>query len=239
MLAAISATLLLGGCGQQAAEQAVENPALGAPVPAGMVRGKVAETMNSGGYTYVLLETDDGQSWYAARQADVSVGDIVQTDAGMPMHNFTSRSLDRSFDVIYFSGALMNLSAPPTASPEPAASPARAAAPAVADATAEPFEEGKDIAWVYANKDQLAGQSISLRGKVVKYNANILGRSFLHIQDGSGSAADGNNDLIVTTSSEVTVGATVVATGNIILDKDFGAGYSYPVLMEDADVTAE
>ena len=74
---------------------------------------------------------------------------------------------------------------------------------------------------------------------MVKYNANILGRSFLHIQDGSGSAADGNNDLIVTTSSEVNVGATVVATGNIILDKDFGAGYSYPVLMEDADVTAE
>jgi hypothetical protein len=163
----------------------------------------------------------------------------VQTDAGMPMHNFTSRSLGRSFDVIYFSGALMNLSAPPATPAEPVASPARAAAPVAADATVEPLEEGKDIAWVYANKDQLEGQSVSLRGKVVKYNANILGRNFLHIRDGSGAAADGNNDLIVTTMSEVAVGATVVATGNIVLDQDFGAGYSYPVLMDDAEVAAE
>jgi hypothetical protein len=85
----------------------------------------------------------------------------------------------------------------------------------------------------------LAGESVSLRGKVVKYNANILGTNFLHIQDGSGDTADGSNDLIVTTKTEVAVGDTVVATGNIVLDKDFGAGYSYPVLMEDATVTVE
>jgi hypothetical protein len=100
-------------------------------------------------------------------------------------------------------------------------------------------EEGMDISWVYANKDALADQPVSLRGKVVKYNADILGTNFLHIQDGSGDTADGSNDLIVTTKTEVAVGDTVVATGNIVLDKDFGAGYSYPVLMEDATVTVE
>jgi hypothetical protein len=85
----------------------------------------------------------------------------------------------------------------------------------------------------------LAGESVSLRGKVVKYNANILGTNFLHIQDGSGDAADGSNDLIVTTKTEVAFGDTVVASGSIVLDKDFGAGYSYPVLIEDATVTVE
>ena len=74
---------------------------------------------------------------------------------------------------------------------------------------------------------------------MVKYNANILGTNFLHIQDGSGDMADGSNDIIVTSQAEVSVGDTVVATGNIVLDKDFGAGYSFPVLIEDASVTVE
>jgi hypothetical protein len=74
---------------------------------------------------------------------------------------------------------------------------------------------------------------------VVKFNANILGSNWLHIQDGSGSAADGNNDLAVTSGAEAAVGDTVVVTGKIVLEKDFGAGYSYPVLMEDASLTVE
>ena len=80
---------------------------------------------------------------------------------------------------------------------------------------------------------------VAARGKVVKFNANILGTNWLHIQDGSGSAADASNDLLVTTAAEADIGDTVVVTGNIALDKDFGAGYSYPVLMEDASVTVE
>ena len=96
-----------------------------------------------------------------------------------------------------------------------------------------------DIAYVYANTDQLAGNEITLRGKVVKYNPGILGWNFIHIQDGSGDAAEGNNDLIVTTKASTAVGETIVLTGNIVLDKDFGAGYSYPVLLEDARITTE
>ena len=114
-----------------------------------------------------------------------------------------------------------------------------AAGTMVADSAVAAVEDGKDIAWVYANKDSLAGQPVSLRGKVVKYNANILGTNWLHIQDGSGSAADGSNDLVVTSAAEAAVGDTVVITGNIALEKDFGAGYSYPVLVEDASLTAE
>jgi hypothetical protein len=101
------------------------------------------------------------------------------------------------------------------------------------------LEAGQNIAWVYANRDSLAGQSISLRGKVVKYNSNILGWNFLHIQDGSGDAADGSNDLTVTSKSATAVGDTVVVTGTIVLDKDFSAGYLFPVLMEDASLTSE
>ena len=239
--------LSLAACSEKSEETVADNPALAAPVPAGMVRGTVLETMNAAGYTYVLLETSEGQSWYAAQQASVAVGDVVQTDAGMPMQDFTSNSLGRTFDVIFFSGALQNLSASAMPEGQPAMPPGHPPMPAdsgTADASAAPAavagaEEGTDIAWVYANKDSLAGQSVTLRGTVVKYNADILGANFLHIQDGSGDAADGSNDLIVTTQAETAVGQTVLVSGNIILNKDFGMGYSYPVLMEDATVTVE
>jgi hypothetical protein len=110
---------------------------------------------------------------------------------------------------------------------------------ATAAVSLEAYEDGKDIAYVYANKDELAGNEITLRGKVVKYNPGILGWNFVHIQDGSGDPAAGSNDLIVTTKATTAVGDTVVLTGNIVLDKDFGAGYSYPVLLEDASITTE
>jgi len=240
--ATLAAGLLftLAACSDTAEEPADENLALAAPVPEGMIRGTVLETMDVAGYTYVLLDTAEGQRWVAAQQTPVAVGDTVQTNQGMAMQNFTSQSLNRTFEVIYFSGALQNLSVTtlPAGHPGTSAAPV-AAATIVADSAVAAVEDGKDIAWVYANKDSLAGQPVSLRGKVVKYNANILGTNWLHIQDGSGSAADGSNDLVVTSAAEAAVGDTVVITGNIALEKDFGAGYSYPVLVEGASLTTE
>ena len=97
---------------------------------------------------------------------------------------------------------------------------------------------GKTVAEVFAEKDQLAGKPIILRGKVVKTNANIMGKNWLHVRDGSG--ADGTNDLTVTTAGAIpNVGDTVVVTGPVVLNKDFGMGYVYDVLIEDAQVTVE
>ena len=239
-----SALLLsLVACTDAPDEPVAENPALATPVPAGMVRGTVLETMNAAGYTYFLLDTNEGQRWFAAQQASVAVGDVVQTDTGMAMQDFTSNALDRSFDEIFFSSVLQNLSAGgmPSGQPQAGMPESHPTLPSEidGDVTVEAFEDGKDIAWLYANKDSLAGQSVTLRGMVVKYNANILGSNFVHIRDGSGDAADGSNDLLFTTGAEVAVGETVVVSGNVVLDKDFGAGYSYPVLVENAVVRTD
>jgi hypothetical protein len=247
VLAAVAASLLsvLAGCSKSADEPAAENAALSTPVPPGMVRGEVLETMNSGGYTYVFMDTGQDQRWVAALETTVEVGDVVQTDPGMVMTGFTSKTLDRTFNAIYFVSGLENLSrgtqpAAQATGELPAGHPDISSdAPATAAAAVEAYEDGMDIAYVYANTDQLAGNEITLRGKVVKYNPGILGWNFIHIQDGSGDAAAGNNDLIVTTKASTAVGETIVLTGNIVLDKDFGAGYSYPVLLEDARITAE
>jgi hypothetical protein len=99
-------------------------------------------------------------------------------------------------------------------------------------------EGGKTVAEVFAEKDALANQSVTVRGKVVKANHGVMGLDWLHVRDGSGS--EGTNDLTVTaTSAPAKVGDTVLVTGKVATDKDFGMGYQYPVLVEEADVKVE
>jgi hypothetical protein len=247
--------LVTAGCDKAEKTAVADNPALATPVPAGMVRGTVLETMDSGGYTYVLVETDQDQRWAAAQQAAVSVGDVVQMGTGMPMTGFTSKTLNRTFDVLYFVDGLQNLSAPAVAATQGAAAlpeghPATGMPPghpsvdaaggtAAADTSVAALEPGQDIAWLHANRDSLAGEQVSLRGTVVKYNEGILGWNFIHLQDGSGDVADGSNDLTITSKATTAVGETVVVTGTVILDKDFGAGYAFPTMIEGATIAAE
>lgn len=235
----LAAGLLLAqtGCTESAQAPTAENPAPAAAVPAGMVRGKVLETMDSGGYTYVSVDTAEGPLWAAGPQTAVEVGDVVQFSQGMPMNQFASNTLNRTFELLFFVGSIENLTSPAAGQASPGM-PAMSDPDATSVDVAE-LEAGQNIAWVYANKDSLADQSISLRGTVVKYNSNILGWNFLHIQDGSGDAAGGTNDLTVTSKSTSAVGDTVVVTGTIVLDKEFGAGYTFPVLLEDASITTE
>jgi hypothetical protein len=98
---------------------------------------------------------------------------------------------------------------------------------------------GKTVAEVYADKDALTGTKVTVRGKVVKSNSGIMGKDWLHVRDGSG--ADGTNDLTVTTNSKPlpVVGDTVLVTGTVVLNKDFGMGYQYPVMLEGAEVKVE
>ena len=112
LAATLAMLLVVSGCNAPEKDAAVEDSALSAPVPAGMVRGTVLETMDSGGYTYVLIDTAEDQRWAAAQQTSVNVGDVVQVGTAMPMADFTSKTLDRTFDVLYFVDGLQNLSAP-------------------------------------------------------------------------------------------------------------------------------
>lgn len=99
-------------------------------------------------------------------------------------------------------------------------------------------EGGKTVAELFAEKDQLAGQPVVIRGKVVKSNPGIMGKNWLHVRDGSGT--EGTNDITVTTAADVAkVGDTVLVKGPVTLNKDFGMGYQYDVIIEDAEVTVE
>jgi hypothetical protein len=97
---------------------------------------------------------------------------------------------------------------------------------------------GKTVEEVYSGMDQLAGQKVSVRGKVVKTNSGIMGKNWVHVRDGSG--AEGANDLTVTVKGQIPeVGDTVLVTGPVTVNKDFGMGYVYPVIIEDAELKVE
>jgi hypothetical protein len=96
---------------------------------------------------------------------------------------------------------------------------------------------GKTVQEVYQDKANLSGKRVTLRGKVVKYNGEILGKNWLHLRDGTGT--EPNNDLTVTTAGKAKVGDTVLVDGIVRLDKDFGSGYKYDVIIEEAKVKVE
>jgi hypothetical protein len=96
---------------------------------------------------------------------------------------------------------------------------------------------GKSVAEILAGSAALSGKAVVVRGKVVKVTRNVMGKTFLHLRDGTGAA--GANDLVVTTKDAVTDQSVVTARGMLITDKDFGAGYKYAVMLEDATLTAK
>ncbi len=100
-------------------------------------------------------------------------------------------------------------------------------------------EGGKTIGELFAERADLSGKEVTVRGKVVKFTANIMGKNWLHIQDGSGDSAAKTNDLTVTTIGTVKQGDTVLVTGTLAVDRDFGSGYKYDLIIEEAKVTAE
>lgn len=246
---AIFSLSLLAGCSEDAPAPQVEaakpsaQTAPAAPAAAPGKTGKVLETMDAAGYTYVHVDTGAEQFWAAAPQLAVAVGDDVVIPEGMPMPDYHSKTLDRTFDLVYFVpsilvGGAANLAGEMPAGHPPVNGSKTAAASTDLDLSGiTAAEGGQTVADIFANKTDLAGKPVKVRGKVVKFSPEIMGKNWIHLQDGSGEA--GSNDLTVTTSAMAKMGDTVVISGVLSTDKDFGYGYAYGVIVEDAEVTVE
>lgn len=98
-------------------------------------------------------------------------------------------------------------------------------------------KDGYTVEELFAKKDKLSGKKVTVRGKVAKFSSGIMGKNWIHLQDGSGK--QGTNDMTVTTNDTAAVGDVVLVTGNLVTNKDFGAGYKYAVIIEDATVKVE
>jgi hypothetical protein len=214
--------------------------AAGQPAAAMPATGTVAETMISGGYVYIRLEEQG--TWLAASAFDVSVGDVVQYSGGMEMKEFHSKSLDRTFESIYFVSSASLAGKGDAAKPAavmPAAQGNKAAsvqksvsfkAPAMGEI--KPLQDGKTIAAIFSESADLKEQVVSLNAKVIKVSKNVMGKNWITLQDGTGTEPD--NKLLATSQEEVSPGSIVVVKGTVKTDIDLGYGYSYKVLLEES-----
>jgi len=203
--------------------------------PAAMtVQGEILETQNVDSYTYLRLKTSNGEIWAAVPTTSAKKGTRVTIGNAMTMENFESKTLKKKFDKIVF-GQLVEPGAAPAA-PYGAmpAGPAGGTAIKVAKASGH---DARTVAEVVKGKAGLKDKTVLVRGQVVKANLGIMGKNWLHLQDGSGAAADGSNDILVTTQDKAAVGDVVSARGVVRLDANFGSGYAYPVLIENAAVS--
>jgi hypothetical protein len=174
----------------------------------------------------------------------MEVGTHVKISTAMPMQNFHSSALERDFDVVYFVSefgdhdhAEGETQAMGGGMPAGHGGMGGGAADAEAVDLSGIVAADQTVAAIYAEKDALAGKPVKVRGKVVKALSGIMGTNWLHIQDGTGEG--GASDLTVTSDTIAPVGATVLIEGTLTVDKDFGSGYQYAVIVEKAKVTVE
>ena len=199
--------------------------------PPSHLTGLVLETRNGDSYTYLRLKTASGEVWAAVPTATVNKGALVTLGRLKMMQNFESKTLKKTFDKIAF-GVLSDPNA--GASPLHGTLPAAATGIAAIKVAKASGPEAKTVAEVIAGKAALKDKMVVVRGQVVKVNVGILGKNWLHLRDGSGSAADGTNDILVTTQDAATVGDIVSARGTVRTDLDLGAGYTYAVIIDGA-----
>jgi hypothetical protein len=236
---------------------------------ASSIQGQILEIIQVPRYTYLRIGTSGQPgSWAAVTSAkDLKVGDPVRVVQAQAMENFQSTALNRKFDKIYF-GALegsgqvaehgkanphagMDMSKNPHGAGDPA-TPSdpngpnpHAQVPATADSIAigkvakAKGQTGYTVADIYAQRQALAGKVVRVRAVVVKSVPGVMGKTFIHVRDGSGNEKSGNFDLTITTQAEPQLGDTLIFEGKFGVDIDFGAGYKYPVILQDAQLVTE
>ncbi len=212
-------------------------------VTAKPIVGKVLETMDSGGYTYMLLDVDGFKDWVAIPVLYVEVGEEVELHAGTPMGEWTSKALNKTFKQIVFSSGPTDKYNERRKVNAHKGADMSAPAPGNAKKEGKPIVEGLkvekakganayDLAEVFAKRAELQDKIISVRGQVVKVTAGVMNRTWVHIKDGTGE--NGANKLVITTQASPNTGDVVTFTGVFHNNVDFGGGYKYAVIMEDA-----
>ncbi len=221
--------------------------------PSDSLQGRVREVIEVAQYTYLRLDTAQGEVWAAVSKAAVSIDSKVTVENPTRMERFESATLKRTFDVIYFG----NLPAESTAAPRqlppghPSIDGATTPAPLEGRPTLTTQAEESDlkvalaegsnahsIRELFADSAQLAGKLLRVRGRVVKQTPGVQGKNYLRLRDGSSDRPD-QRELVVTTQTEAQVGSTVTFEGTLRTDVDVGIGFRYPILLADARVIAD
>ncbi len=190
----------------------------------------VKEVLNANAYTYLLVTEAEKEYWIAVPKTEVTVGNTYTYQGGMEMKKFESKDLKRTFDSVLFVEGIIDPNA--TAAAEPTSTPVKVVSSKELSKGITLAKGGISVFDLYSTRDKLAGKTVILTGKVVKFMPEIMKKNWIHLQDGSNF--NGFNDITITTLEKVKVDDIVSLKGTVVLNKDLGSGYKYDVLVEDA-----
>lgn len=205
---------------------------------------EVTEVVQASNYTYMKVKENANERWVAVTKQDVNVGDVYYYDEALQMTNFSSKDLDRTFDEIYFINSISKT--PMIESPMMGGGAPGGGMPAhsgkvetqkLGTISLEKSGNEVTIGDIYNNRSDYASKEFEIRGVVVKVNPEVMGKNWIHIQDGTNG--NGEYDLTITSQDMANKGDEVVFKGKVTLNKDFGSGYSYDVIMEDASLVSK
>ncbi len=226
-----------------------------------VLTGTVVETMDVTTYTYMLVKSDQGQQWVAIPKTPVKEGSTIHFTQGMILNNFKSNTLNRTFDSIMFSPGLAdaNVKTAPHSQQKNDSFSAAVEAEKISSQPAPPMpksggsagaivpfkeisidkstaDNGYTVAEIFGQAKALNGKKVRVHAKVVKFSPNIMGRNWVHLQDGTGDPMQNSHDLVVTTAETVKIGSIITVEGILAAEKDFGAGYKYAAIVEKGTI---
>jgi len=190
----------------------------------------VKEVLNANAYTYLLVNEGEKEYWIAVPKTEVKIGKTYTYEGGMEMKKFESKDLKRTFDSVLFVEGLIDPN--PPAVTETAINPKDILPDTELSKGITLAKGGISLHDLFSGRDKLAGKTIILTGKVVKFMPEIMNKNWIHLQDGT--SYNGFNDITITTLAKVKVDEIVSLKGTVVLNKDLGSGYKYDVLIEDA-----
>ena len=207
--------------------------------------GEILSIENAMGYKYLKVKEEGKELWVAIANAPVKVGEKIGYDKNTIMKNFKSKSLKKSFKEIIFASDVylankstsaikdlkdtLGLSAPKATTKESPKSEL--------EKPKKPFvkKEFYTVEEIFMWKDSLKDQLIKIKGHVSKVSKQIMKLDWVHIQDNTGSSTKRTDDLVFTAkNTSFKTGDKVLATGKVIINKDFGYGYFYKVIIEES-----
>jgi hypothetical protein len=223
--------------------------------------GKVMETKDVSPYTYVRLADGAGNEfWAAVPETQLKIGEQIMLQDTVVMNNFSSKTLNRTFESIIFAARLVrgsgNGAVPTPAGAGSSSADVAQSAGSLNGMTSQSSggssraiasfagvkvekstaENGYTVAELFDKAAELNNRKVTVKGMVVKISPNIMGKNWIHIQDGTGDPSKNTHDLVVTSQTMAEKGSIVSLEGVLAADKDFGFGYKYDVLIEDAVV---
>ena len=234
-VASIVALLVLVQCKpnneKPEATQAVEKSDLNSDSDPDSHKITVKEVLNAKAYTYLLVTEGEKEYWIAVPLTEVEKGKTYTYVGGMEMKKFESKDLKRTFDSVFFVEGLTDPNPPATVT-ETVIDPKKIAPVTELAKGITLAKGGISIYDLFSTRDKLAGKTVILTGKVVKFLPDIMHKNWIHLQDGT--SFNGFNDITITTLAKLKVDEIVSLKGKVVLNKDLGSGYKYDVLIEDA-----